>query len=323
MRRVVAVINSFALGIFYAGLGTAALVAVQLLWAPPSGGPESSEADADRFAIAPQFAGSAPAQTADSDTPVTAQSDIAPPDVHTDSKAQRELALGIQRELKRVGCYSGALDGRWTEKTRAAMASFNAHVKVQLSLVRPDYILLTLLQGQQQKACGGDSTIATGTRHAPQNRAAAVRKHDRSWTTKVTEAPAPQPVPRQEAAPNTQPRQLGERIPTAVVNTLEPAAEPTIRPSDPLPGRMAIGGPAYRPYATSGSEPGQGDPVALHHSDTPAHLADPSAAPQRGKDPHAARNRAAAAAATENQRRSASARSWQSETFSRLRLDSP
>lgn len=64
------------------------------------------------------------------------------------------LTRAIQAELKRVGCYTGDVDGDWGPATRRAMQSFNDRVNASLPTSQPDYILLTLLQGHTAQACG-------------------------------------------------------------------------------------------------------------------------------------------------------------------------
>ena len=64
------------------------------------------------------------------------------------------LTRAIQSELKRVGCFTGEVDGDWGASTRVAMQAFNDRVNAKLPTSRPDYILLTLLQGHSAKACG-------------------------------------------------------------------------------------------------------------------------------------------------------------------------
>jgi hypothetical protein len=70
------------------------------------------------------------------------------------------LTREIQRELKRIGCYEGELNGRWNAQSRQAMKAFTDHVNAKLPLDRPDHILLRLAQGHQGSACG---TIAPKT----------------------------------------------------------------------------------------------------------------------------------------------------------------
>lgn len=82
------------------------------------------------------------------------------------SKGSGRLARSIQAELRRVGCYAGSIDGSWDEATQRAMAEFNRKIHATLPVARPDYILLTLLQGHSARACGqcpfGDVASADG-----------------------------------------------------------------------------------------------------------------------------------------------------------------
>lgn len=64
------------------------------------------------------------------------------------------LTRAIQAELRRVGCYTGDVDGDWGPATRRAMQAFNDRVNASLPIAQPDYILLTLLQGHAARACG-------------------------------------------------------------------------------------------------------------------------------------------------------------------------
>jgi hypothetical protein len=64
------------------------------------------------------------------------------------------LVKEIQRELKRVGCYRGQVTGVWTASTRAAMRAFLDDVNAVLPFDRPDHILLNLVHGRRDRACG-------------------------------------------------------------------------------------------------------------------------------------------------------------------------
>jgi hypothetical protein len=73
----------------------------------------------------------------------------------------------LQRELKRVGCYLGELNGAWTTSTRRAMRAFTDRVNAMLPTDEPDGILLALVQGHPDKVCGmpcpaGQDFNATG-----------------------------------------------------------------------------------------------------------------------------------------------------------------
>ena len=64
------------------------------------------------------------------------------------------IARELQLELKRVGCYAGALHGVWTKSTRQAMKTFSDRVNAKLPTDKPDIILLALVQGHPDKVCG-------------------------------------------------------------------------------------------------------------------------------------------------------------------------
>lgn len=64
------------------------------------------------------------------------------------------LARELQRELRRVGCYDGEINGVWTTSTRMAMKTFTDRVNAKLPIDAPDYILLSLVQGRRETVCG-------------------------------------------------------------------------------------------------------------------------------------------------------------------------
>ena len=63
------------------------------------------------------------------------------------------LTREIQRELKRVGCYDGQIDGKWAAQSRLAMKNFTDNASSNLPIDRPDYSLLRLAQAHHGKAC--------------------------------------------------------------------------------------------------------------------------------------------------------------------------
>lgn len=71
-----------------------------------------------------------------------------------DIEARAELVRNLQRELNRVGCYDGMIDGQWGQMSRQAMAQFKKRVDSTLSSGEPDYILLALVKGQTRRVCG-------------------------------------------------------------------------------------------------------------------------------------------------------------------------
>jgi hypothetical protein len=170
--------------------------------------------------------------------------------------------MAIQSELRRVGCYAAAADGEWTDGTRTAMRNFISAVHVTLPVDRPDFILLTLLQGHSGKACtasGVTTAASTGTVPVP---VAAPRPNVRrdppraSWTTEVVAVPRPLPAirpPRQLAdAPvpsNPAGRESAFARPaggSATATQLTTSAIVSVAPRaaaapDVLAGRMGVG----------------------------------------------------------------------------------
>ena len=63
------------------------------------------------------------------------------------------LTKELQRQLRRLGCYSGEMNGTWTPSTLRAMQTFMNRVNAVLPLGRPDRILLALLQRHPDKTC--------------------------------------------------------------------------------------------------------------------------------------------------------------------------
>jgi hypothetical protein len=92
----------------------------------------------------------------------------------------------LQRELKRVGCYAGHLNGGWTRSTREAMIAFADRVNAKLPTDKPDSILLALVQGHSEKVCGVPCPSGQSLSHAQQCTPNALLA--RSGRTKLTAA---------------------------------------------------------------------------------------------------------------------------------------
>lgn len=114
-----------------------------------------------------------PARTITPNQPRAAKASLAPK-----SYAERwKLAKALQRELKRVGCYWGKIDGIWGRGSKAAMADFIQSVNAALPTKDPDYIQLRLVSGQTGKVCGVvDRNIQIASRTPPAHRAAPLAK---------------------------------------------------------------------------------------------------------------------------------------------------
>ncbi len=64
------------------------------------------------------------------------------------------LTRDIQRELKRMGCYHGEIDGVWGVGSKRAIGVFVERVNASLPTQEPDVFLLSLLKGQSESVCG-------------------------------------------------------------------------------------------------------------------------------------------------------------------------
>ena len=154
-----------------------------------------------------------------------------------DPGSRYELALQIQRELKRVGCYDGRLDGSWGVGSKRALGAFMERVNSTLPTTEPDYILLSLISSHDKEICGaqcpaGQSLTGDG-RCVPSAIIAQA-------TTK-----GPSPIATRQTA------WVAEVTPSASVAAPETAATAA---AVPLPGRMAIGGPTTDVATVQGRE---------------------------------------------------------------------
>jgi hypothetical protein len=64
------------------------------------------------------------------------------------------LAQQLQRELARVGCYDGEINGAWTPATRRALKAFMDRVNAALPTDAPDRIQLALVEAARERVCG-------------------------------------------------------------------------------------------------------------------------------------------------------------------------
>jgi hypothetical protein len=72
----------------------------------------------------------------------------------------------LQRELARVGCYDGEINGVWTPATRRALKAFMDRVNAALPIEAPDRIQLALVEAARERVCGvacpAGETLAEG-----------------------------------------------------------------------------------------------------------------------------------------------------------------
>ncbi|MGI9403370.1 MAG: hypothetical protein ACR2OF_02530 [Hyphomicrobium sp.] len=166
-----------------------------------------------------------------------------------------KLVVEIQRKLKKRGCYWGRISGYWGAGTKYAMQAFIDRVNATLPIKQPDYVLLTLLQANSDKTCGpcpAGQTATVGGSCMPQTTIADTQRKSGSGEQGGAEVFSW----RRTGAP-------------------QPAAQPLLRPvgttivtTTPLPGRMAIGGPAQLPppAAEYGNQPSSVAAIAIDES---------------------------------------------------------
>lgn len=95
----------------------------------------------------------------------------------------------VQRQLRRVGCFSGKISGRWTARSRNAAATFTERADVALPIEQPSPGLLAQLEFFENRACG----TPCGAGFIPNERGrciarlevAAVSADDASWSASV------------------------------------------------------------------------------------------------------------------------------------------
>ncbi len=156
------------------------------------------------------------------------------------------LSRHIQKELTRVSCYEGALNGVWTPATRQSMRAFLVAVNAQLPTDQPDEALLSLLQAQQDAACGAPCKEGDCPNSSPE---------------KTTDAVV-------IAAPSAPYRIAGQAPPLAPL-TVDPPAASSAQALSPASPTIA---PPAEPTAASSREPA---PVIVSAAATDAQSSKP------------------------------------------------
>jgi hypothetical protein len=107
-----------------------------------------------------------------------------------------QLTRDIQFQLKRAGCYHGAIDGLWSAAVRRSMKAFTDRVNATLSVEQPDVVLLAMLQNHQSRGCGvpcpAGQGLAVDGRCLPHGLIAKIgEKHMPANSIPVATAPPP------------------------------------------------------------------------------------------------------------------------------------
>ena len=179
------------------------------------------------------------------------------------------LVRELQRGLKRVGCYEGEVSGVWTQQSRSAMRAFTGRINAALPVDEPDGVLLALVQGHKDKACGmpcppGEGLVAEGRcvpnallakPTAPQASAIAANERSQPPTTPaVTGRTSTTTVASPEAIPPPEGRMslAGPTGPGAVTRPMSVGAYAPPRPTD-VTGHARFGANFFRQLDLRGS----------------------------------------------------------------------
>jgi hypothetical protein len=111
---------------------------------------------------------------------VAALPDAARKDGSVPLTGKAALALDVQKELKRVGCYTGEVDGKWGDGARTALKDFATRAKITLSTDEPTQSALDFLsvskegtcsQGAKAKSASDDDDVQSSGKSRQQKRA--------------------------------------------------------------------------------------------------------------------------------------------------------
>ena len=143
-------------------------------------------------------------------------------------KDRDALARELQKELRRVGCYDGDINGIWSQSTRRALMTFIERMNARLPIEKPDAVLYALVKGQHELVCGkacshGEEQSADG-RCVP----SFVLAHAKSKATPSANVAVEKPT---------------VEIVGGSVGTTPQSTEPS------LEGRMGLAGPSVGPTA--------------------------------------------------------------------------
>jgi hypothetical protein len=143
------------------------------------------------------------------------------------------LARDIQRQLQRVGCYLGEIDGVWGGGSKRAMLMFMDRVNASLPTHDPDVFMLSLLRAQDGSVCG--ASCPQGQSHTSGGRCmptTLVAQADRSSAGSLYRTASDVAIAEPEAAW------------APIVTEASGVAEAPVLIRPPMPyGRMSIGGP--------------------------------------------------------------------------------
>ena len=95
-------------------------------------------------------------------------------EVPTPEEDQKTYAADVQRQLQRLGCYRGAVDGQWGKKSEAALVRYAINSKQEIASTAPSVELLNLLQTGRDNLCPAPAVVKPQLNPAPRPKAVSL-----------------------------------------------------------------------------------------------------------------------------------------------------
>ncbi|WP_149142601.1 caspase family protein [Gemmobacter caeruleus] len=152
-------------------------------------------------AIAAAPVAAAPAPQAPAPDPEAVAKAEAEARAKAEAEARVALASAVQTELKRLKCYTGAIDGDWGKGSRAALARFVSTNKQSDPGAEPTEAVLAMLKAPDLKACPAVVAKPRVAKPAPTQRSATVKPAATGTTAKA--APKAEAKPAAKAGTTT------------------------------------------------------------------------------------------------------------------------
>jgi hypothetical protein len=168
-------------------------------------------------------------------------------------KDRDTLARELQKELKRVGCYEGEVNGAWSPSTRRAMKMFIERVNASLPVDEPDPILYAMVRGEREQVCGKACHAGEGLTQDGRCVPAAIlaTANGRMGTRTAIAAVAPESSVSHAEKSRTI---TGWSVTNTAVDTPPSiTGDSSKSPSMPIDGRMALAGPSAYPTPATGT----------------------------------------------------------------------
>ncbi len=92
-------------------------------------------------------------ETKAADKPIGPVASLSPPDRPDDSRPVDQAPRLVKTELRRLGCYTGSIDGNWNEASQRALTLFNKSAGTTLEVKTASFDTLEVLQHRSERVC--------------------------------------------------------------------------------------------------------------------------------------------------------------------------